>query len=302
MMHGDRAGRASSLRVAAIVNPLGRRPVEAVRDALVHAAPPGARVEVFLSAAAGEATPLVREVLDHVDLIVAVGGDGTVSEVATGMVGSSVPLAIIPAGSTNIVAREVGIPTGLRAAARLMFGPQRIVARDLGRCGQRYFLHMAGAGLDAHFFRRTNRELKRHVGWLAYVPAAAQSLAEPPARMTVRVDNATIVTDSPLVLVANGSSVVHPAIKLHSAIRSDDGWLDVIVFKGADPLAFARTLVDFSLGQLDKSTETFVQRVRRVEISASPEVPVQLDGDPIGGTPVTIEIVPHAIRLVAPPA
>ena len=293
-------GRDPPRRVAVIVNPNSRRSVEAIRRALDHARPAGTEVAVLVTGGAGEATRLTKEVRGDVDLVVAVGGDGTVSEVAGGLVGSHLPLGIVPAGSTNIVAQEHGIPSSLKSAVRLLFRPHRLAVRDLGQCGERVFLHMAGAGLDARFFQRTNRLLKRHVGWLAYIPAAALALAEPPARVIVRADRETIEAESPLVLVANGSSVVHPAIKLHPAIRSDDAWLDVLVFMGADPPALARTLLRFGVGQIEGSKDITVLRARKVEIRAEPEVPVQLDGDAVGTTPVTIRILPAAIRLVAP--
>jgi len=286
--------------VAVIVNPTGRRSLDSVERALDRARPQGSRTTVLLTADTGDATQLAASVRDDADLVVAVGGDGTVSEVAAGLVGASVPLGIVPAGSTNIVARELGIPSGLPAAVRLLFGPHRIVVRDLGRCGDRIFLHMAGAGLDARFFQRTNRELKRHVGWLAYVPAAAMALAEPPSLITVIADETTVVAESPLVIVANGASVVHPAIKLHPAIRSDDGWLDVLLFTGTDPTAVARTIIKFGVGQLDDSPELVVLRARHVSIVALPPVPVQLDGDAVGTTPITIDLLPAAIQLVVP--
>ncbi len=287
-------------RVAVIVNPNGRRSLDAIRRALDRACPAGSRPTVLVTTGAGDATRLARSVRDATDLVVAVGGDGTVAEVAAGLVESSVPLGIVPAGSTNIVAREHRIPLGLNPAVRLLFGPHRLAIRDLGRCGDRVFLHMAGAGLDARFFLGTNRQLKRHVGWLAYVPAAAVALAEPPAHVVVTADETTIEAESPLVLVANGASVVHPAIRLHPGIRSDDGWLDVLVFKGTDPASLARTLVKFGVGQLEGAPEMVVLRARRVTIQAQPEVPVQLDGDPVGTTPVTIAVIPAAIRLVVP--
>jgi diacylglycerol kinase family enzyme len=236
------------------VNPNARRSPDSVERAIERARPPGTQATILVTAAPGDGARLAASVRDDVDLVVAVGGDGTVSEVASGLVGSSVPLGIVPAGSTNIVAREHGIPSGLTAAVRLLFGPHRIAVRDLGRCGDRIFLHMAGAGLDARFFQRTNQQLKRYVGWLAYVPAAALALTEPPAEMVVIADDTTVEAETPLVIVANGASVVHPAIRLHPAIRSDDGWLDVLIFKGTDPTAVARTLVKFGVGSARRLT------------------------------------------------
>ncbi|MGI9252694.1 MAG: diacylglycerol/lipid kinase family protein, partial [Thermomicrobiales bacterium] len=170
--------------VVAIVNPNTRRAPDLVERALRGACPADVSCAIRYSESPGHATELARTHAKSCDLIVAAGGDGTVSDVAAGLLGSHVPLAILPAGSTNIVAQELGIPADLSAAARLIFTPHGLLRRDIGLCGDRVFLHMAGAGFDAHFFDRSDRELKRRVGWLAYLPAAASALGEAPASYT----------------------------------------------------------------------------------------------------------------------
>ena len=290
-------------QVSVIVNPATRRAAADI-VAVVHAvAPPAVYVDVRFTASAGEAKILARSATDAAaDLVVAVGGDGTVAEIATGILGSGTPLGIIPTGSTNIVARELGISTTPRVAAALLFGPHRLATIDIGRCGDRAFLHMAGAGFDSRFFARTNRNLKRRVGWAAYVPAAVSSLRLPPSRFTIVADGRRSTLTSPLVLVANGSSIITPSLHLHPQIRYDDGWFDVLAFTATTPSDIASTLARLATMKLEGSPFLFVTRARTVTIDADPPLPVELDGDVLDATPATFQVEPGALQIVAPPS
>ena len=170
----------------------------------------------------------------------------------------------------------------------------------MGRYDDRYFLHMAGAGLDARFFSGTNPDFKRRVGWLAYLPAAAVAMKAAPAQFVVTTESAELTVRSPLVAVANGGAVIHPSLRLHRDIRSDDGWLDVLVFTTNNPAVMARSLVRMRRGRKDDTRGVVALRCRRVSIGSTPEVPFQVDGDTVGTTPVAIEIAARAIRLVVP--
>ncbi len=286
--------------VVAVVNPATRIPASTIRAALERARPSGISLRIVESAQPGDAVAAARAASAEADLVVAVGGDGTVADVASGTLGTDVPIGVIPAGSTNIVARELGIPMNVAAAARLLFGPHRIVQRDAGVSDSRCFLHMAGAGFDAHLFDRADRDMKRRVGWLAYLPAAADALREPPVRFTIETDDGMLEADSPLVLVANGGAVIHPILRVDPAIRADDGWLDVLVFTATDPVAVARTISGFAIGRLAESPDVFTIRTRAVRLSSTPAVPVQFDGDVVGKTPFSAEIAPGAISFVVP--
>jgi diacylglycerol kinase family enzyme len=264
------------------------------------AVPPGIDLVVRRTEEAGGAVGIARNLVGEADLIVAAGGDGTVAEVATGTFGSGVPLGILPAGSTNITARELGIPTDPNRAIALLFGPHRLKTMDVGRCGDRCFLHMAGAGLDSRFFAATNRRLKRRVGWLAYLPPAALALRMPPAVVTVVADRLTMTAVSPLVVVANGGSIIAPRLRLDSTIRSDDGLLDVLVFTATGPAPIVRTLGRLATLRLADSPFVSRAQTRSVSITAEPPLPIQLDGDVVGGTPATFQIEPRSLRLIVP--
>ncbi len=288
------------LRVAVVANPATRRDARLVLRAIRAEAPAETEIDAVLSRFPGEASVLARAAAERADLIVAVGGDGTVADVASGMLDSGVPLGIIPAGSTNIIARELRIPNRTTAAARLLFGRHRLAHLDVGRCGDRSFLHMAGAGLDSHFFHQTDPALKRRLGWLAYLPAGLAALRLPPSRFEIVADGEAISAVSSLVLVANGGSVISPLLRLHPEIRHDDGWLDLLIFEATTPPQIAATIALLAAGSLHRSPHLRWSRARRVEIDAHPQLRLELDGDVVAETPATISISPGALPVVAP--
>jgi diacylglycerol kinase family enzyme len=182
----------------------------------------------------------------------------------------------------------------------LIFGRHFVRQVDVGECGERRFLHMAGAGLDSHFFLRTSRALKRRVGWLAYVPAAATALRQPPARFDIAVDGRSLAVTSPLVLVANGASVITPMIRLHPRVHDQDGWLDLLVFTATTPWPIARSVWGFVTGSLATSPYLIHLRGRQISLASDPVLPVQLDGDVVTRTPASFKVAPRAIGVIVP--
>ncbi len=299
MTHSSTPG-APARRIVAIVNPATRRNPEPIISLLRDLAPVGTVVDVWQTTGAGTTTEIAHRSLPGADLMVAVGGDGTVAAVASAIDGSGIPLGIVPAGSTNIIARELGIPTNARAAVALIYGEHRRHDLDLGICGDNRFLHMAGAGLDSRLFAATNPGLKRRVGWLAYLPAGARNLFTPPVRFTIQADETTIEVVSPLVLVANGGSVIAPGLTLYPGIRKDDGMLDVLIFTPRGPIQIVRTLGRAATRGLVHSPYVLRIPARRVEITTDPPIPIQLDGDVATMTPAVFEIRPGRLRVLAP--
>jgi diacylglycerol kinase family enzyme len=308
----------------AIVNPATRRPAGPIVALLQERVPPGVTLDVRETDRAGATERLALAALPGADLLVAVGGDGTVAGVASAIGayraggGPDVPIAIVPAGSTNITARELRIPVKPEAAIDLLFGrrPNALATIDLGRCDDTYFLHMAGAGLDSRLFAETDPALKRKIGWLAYLPPTIRNLRAPAARYRIVADPSppsgqapppgsgevrTILTvESPLVLVANGGAIVAPKFQLFPEIRTDDGWLDVLVFTPRSRLAIAQTLARAATLSLHRSPYVLRLRARQIALEAEPPQPVQLDGDLERTTPVTFSVLPAALRVVVP--
>lgn len=247
-----------------------------------------------------EATTVARALAAASDVIVAVGGDGTVADVASGIFGSGAALGIIPAGSTNITARSLGIPARLNDAVAVISGTLARRPIDVGLSAERCFLHMAGAGYDAEIFRGTSREWKSRVGWLAYLPPAATAMRLPPSHVSIVADGMAFEARSSLVLVANGGAAIAPTFRLHPEISVNDGWLDLLVFTATNPAEIAATLGRLGSQRLDRSPHVIWRRARTIDVSADPALAVELDGDVRGTTPRRFAIAERALDVIVP--
>jgi len=296
----EQPGLGSSREIVFIINPATRRTADKITHQIQTLKPPEIDVVIVHTKAAGDATRLARDAARTADLVVACGGDGTVAEVATGILGSGIPLGIIPAGSTNITGRDMGIPTRLPAAIRLLLGAYRLTAIDVGRCGDRCFLHMAGAGIDSRFFAQTDSRLKRRIGWLAYLPPAARAVRLPPARFDLTIEGRTSSVTSPLILIANGGSIITPRLRLDANIRRDDGLLDLLIFTADGVGSVTRTLGALMTMQLSRSAHLVRIQARQIAIDAEPSLPIQLDGDVVEQTPALFTIEPGALQVATP--
>lgn len=292
--------RHGEQRIVAIVNPATRGNAARLVELLRGAVPRHVELDVRFTERPGHGSRLAREMLGTATTMVAVGGDGTVAEVAGALRGSGIPLGIVPGGSTNIVAQELGIPTNIRRNLDMLFGMHSIAAIDVGICGERAFLHMAGAGFDSAFFSRTDPRLKRRVGWLAYLPAAAQALNQHPFRLEIQTPDTKIEVESPLVLVANGASIINPRFRLNSLIRNDDGLLDVLVITATTPVELARVFARLATLQLERSPYLIHATASEVSIRSEPQIDVELDGDVVERTPVVFTVDPRAVRVIVP--
>lgn len=286
-------------RIAAIVSGTSRLGPEEIVTSL-NRVMGDVDLQVQVANSSSEATETAHRAAGSAAMVIAVGGDGTVADVATGIYGSATSLGIVPTGSTNIAARSLGIPANPAAALALFGGSYRLRSIDVGRSDGRSFVHIAGAGFDAELFRAANPVWKRRLGRFAYLPAAVAALRLPPSEVRIVADEAILETRSPLVLIANGASAIAPDFRIYPGIAVDDGWLDVLVFTPSTPAQIASTLVSAGRQQLDRSPHVIYSRARTVAIDATPPLLVELDGDPRGVTPRQFRIDPLALRVVTP--
>jgi diacylglycerol kinase (ATP) len=296
----DAADARAFHRVGAIVSGSSRLGPAEIASSLSRILDSEAEVQVEVAYSSSEATAAASRAARSAAVVVAVGGDGTVADVATGIFGSGAVLAIVPAGSTNIAARSLGIPAQPAAALALLGGSYRLRSIDVGRSDDRCFVHIAGAGFDAEVFRAASPTWKRRLGWVAYLPAAMAALRLPPSEVRVTADEAILEARSPLVLIANGGSAIAPQFRIYPGIAVDDSWLDVLVFTSSTRTQIATTLGYAGRQQLHRSPHVMHSRARAVTIEAAPPLPVELDGDPRGATPRTFSIVPLGLRVVTP--
>jgi len=286
-------------RYIAFVNPSTRGNAKRLLASLRNAAPGDVDIEVHETTAERIDPKLIPDD-GGIEAVIAVGGDGTVADVATALGDRDIPLAIIPGGSTNIIARYIGIPSNAAKAAALIFGEHAIRSIDAGICGEKRFLHMAGAGFDSRVFLATNRALKRRMGWLAYLEGAIRSVSLPPARFTIDVDGNMIQLISPLVLIANGAAIIHPRLPIYPHIDNDDGLLDVVIFSATDTRGIVRSIARFATRTLPRSHDVLRLQGKNISLTAEPAMPVQLDGDVVGETPARFSLASKPIRILVP--
>jgi diacylglycerol kinase family enzyme len=250
---------------------------------------------------------------DGADVVVAVGGDGTVRGCAEGLAGTGVPLGIVPHGTANLLARTVGIHAHPRAALATVLdtggrpgphaaprAPRSIDRRiDLATADGKPFTAMAGIGLDAAVIGATR--LKHQFGWLAYAMSGAVHLALPPTRFTIRLDgNPPIEREARSVVVGN-SGLLPGGFSLLPDARLDDGVLDVGVLAPHGPLGWTRVaarVLTHSHHQ-DRMLERF--QARTVEITAHALLPREVDGEVVEpGQTLSVAVRPGALTIRVP--
>ncbi|MGD8238218.1 MAG: diacylglycerol kinase family lipid kinase [Armatimonadota bacterium] len=290
------------MRALLIANPASRKLMRGLQaESLAERLQgPDTDVTCRLTSAPGEASALACEAPSAgFDTVVVAGGDGTVREAVDGLVGTDVPLGIIPTGTGNVLRRHLRLPRSAEGACEVIKGG-RTQRFDLGRGGGRHFVLHAGAGHDANVVRRVPAPMKAALGELAFVGAMVQVLArEQQWRMHVRVDDAEWEGRAWAVIVANSSSYAW-RMRLVPHARTDDGLLDVAIFGACGVLAFAGLHIRALLGEHLKSRHVHVLRGTEVEVHAEPTAPVQMDGDLVGITPLRCAVVPAAISLIVP--
>jgi len=253
------------------------------------------KAEAGVSAANGAA-------LDGADLVVAVGGDGTVRGCAEGLAGTGVPLAIVPHGTANLLARTLGVPlhhpkAALTAALDAGGTDRRI---DLAVADGVPFTAMAGMGLDAAVVAGT--KLKHQFGWLAYAMSGAVHLALPPARFTIRMDDGPPIEREARSVVAGNSGLLPGGFSLLPDARLDDGLLDVGVLAPRGPFGWTRlaTRVLTHSHHQDRMLERF--QARKVEITTALPLPREIDGELVSrGCTFTVTVQPAALTVRLPP-
>ncbi|MDB6173808.1 MAG: Diacylglycerol kinase catalytic region [Chthoniobacteraceae bacterium] len=256
---------------------------------------PGCKLEP--TAAAGDARTIAKQaVTQGCRTIVAAGGDGTINDVVNGIAGANVNLGILPVGTMNVFAAELGLPNDLGKAWKVIQkGHTRRI--DLGRANKTYFVQLAGVGLDAQVVEETTWESKKSFGPFSYLISAAQIAARKPPKLIAEAEGKT--HEGSFVLVGNGRYYGGPLAFFKDA-RIDDGKLDVLIFKNLGYLDLARYIATIIMGRhTDLSDVTYFQ-TSHVRVSSDEEVPVEVDGEVVGRLPVDFRISSRKLRVLVP--
>jgi YegS/Rv2252/BmrU family lipid kinase len=240
----------------------------------------------------------VRTMGPDVDLVVAVGGDGTVREVLSGLVDPEVAVGMLPMGTANVMARELGLPRDVDAVLEVL-ARGRVSALDVMDVNGELSFLVTGIGLDGMAVRDVEQRRRGPITKWSYVEAVARTLLqyEPPA-LSVELDGRKLDGTSGLVLVSN--TVNYGGIlTLDPLSRIDDGQVEAYLFPRGTRLELLRGALTGFLSHLPGGAcESY--RVRRVRVDAASPVPYQSDGDFRGHVPVEIRVAPVQYRLVVP--
>lgn len=280
-----------------ILNPAARSERAQRKRAEVEALAQDCRV--CATTCTGEAESMARRgVKEGFENIVAAGGDGTVNEVVNGLAGTNATLGVLPIGTMNVFATELGLPVNDLQRCWNIIRSESTRAVDLPKANQKFFVQLAGVGLDAQVVQETSAQFKRNFGPLSYLISAAQIAARRPPRLSIQSEEAPVKEGS-FVLIGNGRLYGGPFPFFKHAVI-DDGLLDVIVFKSLGYLEIIKYLQDVVFSDDIRVPEIEYFQTRRLRVESEQLVPVELDGELVGNCPVEFTLQERSLRVFVP--
>jgi YegS/Rv2252/BmrU family lipid kinase len=236
----------------------------------------------------------------QVDLVLACGGDGTVTACAEAVAGSGIPLGVLPAGTGNLLARNLGLPLGLEPAlATALTGADRPL--DMGSANGHPFVTMAGIGLDAEILDSTGEPVKRRLGWAAYVLSALRHLQARPVRTSLRADGGPVLRRRASSVIVGNVGSLQGGVALLPEARPDDGLLDLMVLTAHGWAGWLALIVDVLLR---RGRTRHIARVQFRQLRVDLDRPQlwELDGEVMGSTRALLIVVRPGTLLVRVPA
>ncbi len=260
------------------------------------------QVELKLTQAIGDAQRLAREaVAENVQIIIVAGGDGTINEVIQELAGSETALGVIPCGTVNVWAREVGISLDHAGAREVLLNGQ-IRSVDLGCVNDRYFLLMAGIGLDGEVTHVVERKPVKRLGVIGYLLVGAWlGLGYSAFRAILQTEQHLFKVNALQIIVGN-TQLYGGAIKYTWQAQCDDGLLDICVVRKQSVFGRIALTLDFLLGREQRRQWVRYEKCRAVKVRTRRPVAIQVDGDPMGYTVSTASARESTIFTVAPGA
>jgi diacylglycerol kinase (ATP) len=243
-----------------------------------------------------------RALDDGAELIFAWGGDGTVQRCIDVLAGMDTPLAIVPAGTANLLASNLGIPSDIEEAVRIgLDGARRSI--DVGRVNGEGFAVMAGAGFDAAMIRDADAGLKDRIGRAAYVWTGARNMRAKPFKAKIRIDGTAWFDDKASCILVGNVGNLFGGIEAFEDARPDDGQLELGVVTAEGFVEWTRTMTRTALGSASKSPFVHCTRAREIEVSFDRKVLYEIDGgDRDKRKSLEIGLEPAAIDIFVPVA
>ena len=264
----------------------------------------GIKWEISVTKQAGDGLLLAKAaVKEGVDAVAVYGGDGTLMEVISGLMGSEVPLVILPGGSANIMATELGIPKDLKEACALISqGPLEIRTIDVGQLNKRYFISRISVGFEADMVKGADRKTKNKIGMLAYVFSAFEALKKiKHPHYHLKIDGKEYEAQGLTCIVTNVGNLGFTKISLDKHIDVSDGLLDVIIVRKANFSMFNHIMTTLLKRERPDNLELVDHwQGKDIGITSSLKQMVECDGEILEKVPLNIKIIPAAIRVLVP--
>jgi len=288
-------------KVHVVINPAAGQdePILNVLNHVFH--PAGVDWDISLTHKSGDASRLAaKAAAAGVDLVAAYGGDGTQMEVANGLLGTGVPQAILPGGTGNAMAHDLGVSINLREATELIVNSTKRRAIDLAKIGDQVFMLRAYAGLSSE--DAASREKKDQYGQLAYVQAGLKFLRYvPEAHYKATVDGEVIEGEALICFILNAGSiggVMGIELPKVGDVDISDGYLDLYaITKGVKPL---RALSQYIFNHEGSDAGVYQWRGKEITLESDPVQDVWIDGELGGQTPFTVTAMHQALEIVVP--
>ncbi|PIG94255.1 YegS/Rv2252/BmrU family lipid kinase [Gloeocapsopsis sp. IPPAS B-1203] len=254
-----------------------------------------------------DADEIAKEAVEQgAQIIIASGGDGTLSAAAEAVVGTGIPLGVISRGTANAFATALGIPATIPAACQtILDGKTRTV--DAAYCNGRPMVLLAGIGFEAETVKRADRDVKNRFGMLAYVLAGIHELRNLESFETrIETEDKVITLNAAAVTVANAAPPTSVLAQGPAELLVDDGLLDVTIVAPTNTIsaiAAAYNLLQSAYsGEVADRPDTGFLRARSIKISTNPPQRVVVDGELMGSTPIEVECVPGGLTIIVPTA
>jgi diacylglycerol kinase (ATP) len=294
-------------RVLVIINPVaGQRNASRIRSTIeAFFGEKGYPFALRESNTPGDTRDWARSAAEEgFDLVAACGGDGTVREAADGIMKSRtrVPLAQIPTGTTNFVARAMAIPMNVGGALEVI-DTGKPMPFDIGYLPEHdtYFVFVAGAGYDATLIRETPFHLKKKIGFLAYVATGIKHAnAVQPVRMVLELDGKVRHLRAHTVMAVNIGTISNVGFAFAPDVDPHDGKLNVEIMSTRSLLASLFVVLKILTKRYHGFADLKHEKASRIRVTSDPPFPVEIDGDHVGMTPFSAEVIPGGMTFLVP--
>lgn len=280
-----------------ILNPAARSDKASKLRERIHTLSGG--VPMHLTSEAGDARQIAEQAVhDGVEVIIAAGGDGTLNEVINGIGRAPVRLGILPVGTMNVFATEIGIPLGNLKAAWKVIEQGKVISVDLPRANDTHFIQLAGVGLDAEVVRKTTADSKRALGPLSYLLTLVQVAAHKPPHILLEAEGGRDRKGS-FALIGNGRFYGGP-FPVFKRANLQDGLLDVLVFQNQSHWDVVRYFQAIAFGTHPELPDVEYFQTSSLKVTSAGDVPVELDGEIAGMLPCVFSIESQKLLVIAP--